>query len=115
MKKNAKIRQKDSGNGCKPWRIEFSDPAARSVSIAGSFNGWRPEATPMISLGNGHWFKELSLSPGRYEYLIVADGKWLPDPAVKETASNPFGGMNSVVTVKEPARQEARPAELQAA
>jgi 1,4-alpha-glucan branching enzyme len=78
-------------------RVEFTDPEAAAVAIAGTFNDWRPEATPMIALGAGRWLKELVLPPGIYEYLLVADGQWVPDPLAKETAPNPFGGVNSVV------------------
>jgi 1,4-alpha-glucan branching enzyme len=79
--------------------VEFSHPTATAVAIAGTFNDWRPEATPMVEIGQGHWLKELALPPGTYEYLLVVDGRWLPDPLVQATAPNPFGGVNSVVTV----------------
>ncbi len=53
----------------------------------------------MVAMGEGRWLKELVLPPGRYEYLFVADGHWLTDPQAHDTATNPFGGVNSVVTV----------------
>lgn len=53
----------------------------------------------MISLGEGRWFKELVLAPGFYEYRLVVDGEWIPDPSADETTSNPFGGINSVLKV----------------
>ena len=43
--------------------------------------------------------KELILPPGTYEYLFVADGRWLPDPLAKGAVPNPFGGVNSLLTV----------------
>jgi 1,4-alpha-glucan branching enzyme len=80
--------------------IEFSDSVAESVAIAGTFNDWRPEATPMIALGEGRWVKGLSLPPGIYEYRLVVDGcKWVLDPRARETAPNPFGGCNSILKV----------------
>ncbi len=80
--------------------IEFLDSVAESVAIAGTFNDWRPEATPMIALGEGRWVKDLSLPPGTYEYRLVVDGsKWVPDPHATETAPNAFGGCNSVLRV----------------
>jgi len=39
------------------------------------------------------------VNPGRYEYLFVVDGQWLPDPNAKESVANPFGGRNSVLRV----------------
>lgn len=80
-------------------RLEFFDPAATTACVAGSFNDWRPDATPMISLGNGRWVKELVLPSGDYEYCLVVDGEWMPDPLAKETVRNPFGGLNAVLRV----------------
>ena len=36
---------------------------------------------------------------GTYEYCLVVDGQWIPDPLVSETVPNPFGGRNSVLHV----------------
>ena len=36
---------------------------------------------------------------GTYEYCLVVDGQWRPDPLAKETVPNPFGGRNSVLKV----------------
>ena len=82
-----------------PVRFEFTHPTARSVCIAGTFNNWRPEAKPMHPTGNGHWLKESALPAGTYEYRLVVDGQWMPDPLAKETVPNPFGGRNSVLRV----------------
>jgi len=81
-----------------PRRIhfEFTSPTAESVSIAGSFNDWQPRLTPMIALGQGRWAKDLALPPGDYEYCLVVDGRWTPDPQAAEAVPNPFGGVNSV-------------------
>ena len=80
-------------------RIEFTHATAGVVAIAGTFNDWKPEITRMIAVGDGHWRKELVLPPGVHEYLLVADGAWVPDPCARETVGNPFGGVNSVVRV----------------
>jgi 1,4-alpha-glucan branching enzyme len=87
----------------KPARIslELVEPAAQQVYVAGSFNEWKPETTPLLALGNGRWKGDLKLGPGRYEYLFVVDGQWRPDPNARETVQNPFGGRNSVVMVSE--------------
>jgi 1,4-alpha-glucan branching enzyme len=80
-------------------KLELVKPGTRQVYVAGSFNGWQPERAPMGALGDGHWVALLNLSPGRYEYLFVADGQWLPDPNARGSVSNPFGGRNSVLIV----------------
>ena len=78
-------------------RLELSKPGARSVAIAGSFNSWQPEMA--ATTGNGGWVKELTIAPGRYEYMFVVDGQWMADPNAKEFAPNPFGGQNSVLVI----------------
>jgi len=74
-------------------------PTANTVCIAGTFNDWHPEAKQMRSLGSGRWLKETVLAPGAYEYCLVVDGHWIPDPMAPETVPNPFGGRNSVLRV----------------
>lgn len=80
-------------------QLEFTNPSATKVCLAGTFNEWRPEATPMVSLGNGRWVKQLALPPGQYEYRLVVDGEWMCDPSARTTKPNPFGGFNSVLKV----------------
>ena len=80
-------------------RFEIEAPKASAVSVAGSFNGWKPGATPLSGVGSGKWAKELSLAPGRYEYRFVVDGQWIDDPRAKSFAPNPHGGRNAVVEV----------------
>ena len=77
--------------------LEICQPDAIDVCIAGSFNEWHPQATPMIPLGNGRWAKELTLPPGRYEYRFVGDGQWVSDPKAASSVPNPFGATNCVV------------------
>lgn len=43
--------------------------------------------------------KELQLPPGRYEYRLIVDGEWIPDLFAEDYTPNPFGGINSVLTV----------------
>ena len=99
MKKH-KTQKNGNGHVSQSIRIEFTHPTAAAVAIAGTFNDWRPDATQMVPLGDGRWVKELALPPGTYEYRLVADGVWMPDPHARETAPNPFGELNSVLNVK---------------
>ena len=50
----------------------------------------------MIALSQGRWAKDLALPPLDYEYCLVMDGQWTPDPHATETVPNPFGGLNSI-------------------
>jgi 1,4-alpha-glucan branching enzyme len=81
--------------------LELLKPDAKTVCVAGSFNEWKPEKTPLVPRGDGRWAGELAVKPGRHEYLFVVDGQWLPDPTAKESVENPFGGRNSVLVVSE--------------
>ena len=97
MHKNSNKRR--AGTGTTVAEFVFTHPSATAVGIAGSFNDWRPQATPMVLVGQGRWMKRLLLPPGVYQYRIVADGEWVPDPLDSETTPNPFGGVNSIVSV----------------
>lgn len=99
MKKNKNYRANGNGTATRCVRLEFIHPTAKSVSVAGTFNEWRPGATEMIALENGRWLKELVLQPGTYEYQLVVDNQWMPDPLATETTPNSFGGVNSVLRV----------------
>jgi 1,4-alpha-glucan branching enzyme len=104
MKQNKKHKSHGNGQIAQPVHVEFSHPTAAAVAIAGTFNDWRPGVTPMVSLGDGRWVKELVLQPGIYEYRLVVDGQWMPDPRASETAPNPFGEVNSILKVNGSAR-----------
>jgi 1,4-alpha-glucan branching enzyme len=85
-----------------PVHFEFTHPTAASVCVAGCFNHWKPEAKSLHPAGGGRWVKETMLPPGNYEYCLVVDGEWMPDPLAKDYAPNPFGGRNSVLKVSTP-------------
>jgi 1,4-alpha-glucan branching enzyme len=80
-------------------RFEFTHPTATTVCIAGTFNHWQPEAKTLHPAWGGRWLKETALVPGTYEYCLVVDGQWMPDPLARETVPNPFGGVNSILKV----------------
>jgi 1,4-alpha-glucan branching enzyme len=96
MKQNKTKNKNHGGTRRQRVHFEFNYPAAESVFIAGTFNDWQPSATPMIALGQGRWAKDLTLPPGDYEYCLVVDGQWMPDPLATDYAPNPFGGVNSI-------------------
>lgn len=64
----------------KPHNFElagFSD--AKQVTVAGSFNGWKPDELLMRKTESG-WQLNYVLGPGNYEYKFIVDGKWISDP-----------------------------------
>ena len=88
-----------SGPGLVPVRFEFTHPTATTVCIAGTFNRWQPESKTLHTSGVGNWWKETLLAPGTYEYCLIVDGQWMPDPLAFETVPNAFGGRNSILKV----------------
>jgi len=74
-------------------------PQAREVKLAGNFNDWNPDVAPLKNRGQGEWVARLKLRAGQYEYRFVVDGEWIADPGTSHTRPNPFGGLNSVLTV----------------
>ena len=100
--KNHDNAMNNDGPHTLPVRFEFTDPDAGSVYIAGTFNNWQHDAKPMHPVGNNRWIKETVLPIGTYEYCLVVDGEFRPDPLAKETVPNSFGGRNSVLKVESP-------------
>jgi len=90
----------EGGPSRRTVRFEYEDARAGEVFLAGSFNDWDARATQMGLGRTGIGGVELSLSPGRYEYLFVVDGRWTPDPKATDYVPNPFGGCNSVCRVE---------------
>jgi chromosome partitioning protein len=75
-------------------------PGAEQVHVAGDFNDWSPDATPMTRNGKeGAFHTTLPLSPGRYRYRYVIDGRWVNDPNNQYVESNPYGELDSIVEV----------------
>ena len=88
-----------------PIRFAFKNPNAVSVCVAGTFNEWRPRATPLIRGSGGHWGKFTALFAGTYEYCLVVDERWILDPNNQRSVANPFGGRNSLLTVSHSTRE----------
>lgn len=88
--------------------IEFTchAPEAQSVFLAGDFNQWNPEATPMQKADEGIWTVKLKLAPGRYEFKFIIDEHWSCKPGCRDhdlscpnCVINAFGTMNRVIEV----------------
>lgn len=80
-------------------------PNAQQVFLAGAFNEWNPDVSPMTRGDNGEWTAECELPPGRYEYKFVIDGEWRckgdceGDSGCTLCVPNDFGTMNRVCEV----------------
>ena len=80
-------------------RFTYYDPDAGNVFLAGSFNGWNATATPMTRDDDGYWRVTMRLDPGKHDYKFVVDGAWITDFENPASASDGYGGTNSVVEV----------------
>lgn len=79
----------------------FEEPHARQVRLAGDFNDWNPDQTPLEGPdASGLWRVAMPLSPGEYRYRYVVDNNWTPDPANPEARTNEFGELNSILRLK---------------
>ena len=84
----------------KKVQFEFSAPGAREVLVAGEFNNWDARANPLKKDKNGLWKITLPLTPGKYEYRFLTDGKWENDPSCSGCVPNIFGSQNCVKIVE---------------
>ena len=55
-------------------------PQAKTVSLIGDFNGWKPETHPMKRMPDGGWVIRLELPHGHHQYLFLVDGQPTLDP-----------------------------------
>jgi len=72
---------------------------AKSVAVVGNFNDWDATKSVLTPSGDSVWTGTIRLAPGRYEYQLVVDGKWIADPNAQHSARDEFGGTNSVLIV----------------
>jgi hypothetical protein len=78
-------------------------PSARSVAVAGDFNGWAPAVELSDLDGDGVWTGRVAVEPGIYQYMfVIDDSEWRTDPNAERYADDGFGDRNAVVVVAPP-------------
>jgi hypothetical protein len=78
-----------------------SGDCGRQVCIAGDFNDWSATATPMRrNTEVGVHEALVPLTAGKYQYRLVVDGRWQPDPHNELRQINDYGELNSMVEVR---------------
>ncbi len=91
-----------------PPRIEngrlvfwYHNDSVFSVSLAGDFNDWNPQATPFDQHSSGLWLVELEPpKSGSYQYKFVVNGElWVDDPSNGLKVADNHGGFNSVLNL----------------
>ena len=79
--------------------LRFRTPsAAQEVAVLGTFNAWVP--VELQRQPDGTWQRELRLTPGRYAYKLLVDGRLRPDPEANSSEPDGFGGRNSLLIVR---------------
>ena len=73
---------------------------ASMVVVTGTFNNWNPLEYRMV-IRDGIWTFPMYLSPGKYTYKFVIDGKWFLDPANSLWEENQYGPGTSVLWLEQ--------------
>ncbi len=99
----------------------FVSRRARSVAVAGTFNGWVPNSYPLVrrqpssaappaagasgvrpaeAPADSLWYALVPVARGRHSYKYLVDGnRWLADPQNARQTSDGGGGVASVLVV----------------
>lgn len=103
------MKKKKEHDQLKPTDISCVAPEAEQVFVAGTFNDWNPNGTPMHKIADGTWKVTLKLPTGSYEYKFIVDGRWVCEPGADEYdpglgnslnhVPNVFGSMNRKLKV----------------
>lgn len=90
------------------WRCEFRyqpTGAPQRVTLAGTFNGWNRDVTPLAKSADGAWSARVLLPAGQHQYKFVEDGeRWIADPQNPAGADDNHGGRNSLLRIGRLAR-----------
>ena len=81
-------------------KFEYYAPYSGSVAVASTFNNWNQTSHPLRKDSAGKWKLTLDLPLGRHEYRFVVDGQWMNDQRPVDSAPNPFGGYNNVLSLR---------------
>ena len=83
-------------------RFTVANDDARSVAVAGTFNGWSVSAHPLTRSGSGTlWTAVIALPAGEHRFMFVVNGtEWLEPPLADDFVDDGFGSKNGVVIVR---------------
>jgi glycosidase len=77
----------------------YTDPAAMTVQVVGTFNNWDQNVPPMDKNGDTYtqtvelpWVGEVL-----YKFRLVETNAWIPDPSNPNQVDDGFGGKNSQI------------------
>lgn len=79
-------------------RLVLHAPDAQTVTVAGSWNAWDPNADPLRASPGGLWHGTVVLPRGQHEYMFVLDGsRWVTDTTAQMWRDDGFGHRNAVL------------------
>ena len=83
-------------------RLMFDASDAQRVAVAGDFNGWNAEASPLSrDEGSHRWSVTLALRAGEHRYAFVVDGtRWVPDPRAEHSVEGENGRVYSLLNLR---------------
>jgi 1,4-alpha-glucan branching enzyme len=73
----------------------FGYEKAQRVILAGTFNSWSTNSTPMLKTSQG-WEWTMYLPEGKHLYKFIVDGHWMTDPSNDQVEMDWEGNENSV-------------------
>ena len=92
-------RARDGGLVEITFRLPADHPAD-PVGVAGAFNDWDWEATPLVACGDHLVGSTVVAIGSRYEFRYrTADARWFNDESADDYVPNEFGGVNCVIDV----------------
>lgn len=71
---------------------------ARKVSVAGSFNDWKPGKLKMNRVPGG-WSLPVFLEEGTHAYKFIVDKEWMTDPGNPVIRRDSYGNLNSFLGI----------------
>ncbi len=77
--------------------LTFYAPDAKTVYVAGDFNGWQTKSHLMKKGADGIWRLSIKIPVGRQEYKFYVDGAWAQQLPCSTTTFNPYGTYNCVI------------------
>lgn len=73
------------------------------IVVSGDFNNWSDTQIVLSpDESAGVLSARVTLPPGMWQYRLIIDGRWTPDPYNPHCVPNPFGELNSIIVVPVP-------------
>ncbi len=93
------VEKLEDGNFAVTFRLKPTGTPSK-VTVAGSFNEWNKDGTPLAAGPDGVWEATVRMKAGKFTYKFVLNGsEWILDPANKDSEDDGNGNKNSSFTI----------------